>query len=417
MLQCIYLIIGVFCVIVSEVYAADNAAAAIRYLLLQGDQRIQKSNLLYQGAFALPQETYGGSRYGYGGRGITPYTVPETGQRTLFMEGHAWYQGYVGQVAIPDSFSKSDNWAELPKATVLQEFNFVPDNGWTSLGTTGYEAIFGLLVHNGRLIVGATSWYDAGCQQTASHGVSGLDLSKTDDFQGFYSVDAAANPRSIGGYMTPIPKKWQERFGGTVLTGNAALSIISCISSGPAATVIEPDDFGSTEAVSGTTVVYYPLRHYLVSGGVTEENSFTYGSGVVGVAFPEGSRSVLFFGRQSMADGYCYGPGTDDPELHKVPTEGGTYCYDLCDHSKGGHGYPYYHYVWAYDANDLLKVRAGDLEPWEVAPYAAWKLDEMDDSGCASIRGAAYDPDTRQLYITQGFSEHGRVDVYTITKP
>lgn len=376
---------------------------------------VRSDDLVYLGAFALPGGTYGASRFGYSGNALTAYNDP-SGRNTLFLGGHAWDAGTVAQVEIPSDFVISQNWSDLPQATVLQDFFDIADDRWASLGTTAYVSVYGMLPYNGRLIVGAASWYDAPCNQTASQGVSTFDLSMSNDFQGFITIDAAANPRSIGGYMTTVPDEWHVLLGGPALAGNAALSIISCISSGPAATVFDPDQVGAQGPVSGTTLVYYPLTNHLVSGGMTTENTFTFGSNVKGIAFPSGTRSVLFFGRHTMADGYCYGPGTNDPNLHKVPTEGGTWCYDLCSHSKGGHGYPYYHYVWAYDANDLVEVAAGRLSPWEVAPYDSWQLSEMDNSGCAGIRGAGYDPETRRLFITQGYGESARVEVYQINQ-
>lgn len=379
--------------------------------------RIESKHLQYLGAFALPSGTFGDSRFGYSGRAVTAYHDPSSGKRTLFLEGHAWNPGTVAQVEIPVNLVESENYSDLPKATVLQNFNDITDGKGDTTGQSDYLAIFGMLPYNNRLIVAATSWYDASCSQHASHGVSGLDLSQPNDFTGFNTIEAAADTRSLGGYMTLIPQEWQSLFGGPALTGNAALSIISCISSGPAATVFNPDHVGSQSPVNGSTIVYYPLSNYLVSGGVSTENSFAYGSSVKGIAFPEGSRSVLFFGIQSLADGYCYGPGTNDPDLHKVPTEGGTWCYDLCGHSKGGHGYPYTHYVWAYDANALLEVKDGAKQPWEVQPYAVWRLYEMDSGNCAGMRGAGYDPMTRRLYITQDYGEQPRVDVYTILNP
>jgi len=374
---------------------------------------LQTNDLSYLGAFRLPTATFGASRFGYGGRGLAPYHDTATGKDTLFMEGHDWDAGCVAQVEIPATLIKTNAWSELPEATVLQNFYDVADGNWASLGPTAYVAVFGMLVHNGRLIVGAASWYDASGSQTASHGVAELDLSLTNDFEGFFVLDAVAGPRSLGGYMTPIPAEWQPSFGGPVLTGNAALSIIASISAGPAASVFDPDQLGVTNPVPATTVVYYPLAHYLVWGNTTD-NTWTFGSNVKGVAFPAGTRTVLFFGRQTLATEYCYGPGTDDPELHLQPTEGGTWCYDLCDQSKGGHGYPYRHYVWAYDANELVDVKNGLQEPWEVEPYLGWALREMEDAGCAGIRSAAYDPETRRVYITQAFGEQPRVDVYHI---
>lgn len=378
---------------------------------------LESDHMEYIGAFALPGGNFGASRFGYSGSAVTPYHDAANGKQTLFLQGHAWDAGTIAQIEIPDRLSMSDTYGDLPVASVLQNFNDIADGKWDSTGQPAYQGVYGMLPYNNRLIVAATSWYDASCSQKASHGVSGFDLSVPDDFQGFYAIQATANSRSLGGYMTLIPDEWRESFGGPVLTGNSALSIISCISSGPAATVFDPDHLATQETINGTTVVYYPLPNYLVSGGMTEENSFTFGSGIKGIAFPEGSRSVLFFGIQSLAEGYCYGPGTNDPELHKVPTAGGTWCYDLCSHAKGGHGFPYTHYVWAYDANDLLRVKSGQLQPWEVQPYATWRLYEMNSGDCPSMRSAGYDPVTRRLYITQGYGEQPKVDVYILKDP
>ncbi len=376
--------------------------------------RVQAADLEYLGAFALPSGDYGVTRFGYGGRAVTPYHDSVTGKATLFIEGHAWEPGSVAQVEIPSSISKSIVYGELPVASVLQNFFDITDGKLATTGASDYNALFGMLPYNGRLIVAATSWYDAPCAQNASHGVSTFNLAETTDFAGFRTITATANARSLGGYMTIIPNEWRALFGGPALTGNSALSIISCISSGPAATVFDPAQIEVQPAVHGTTVIYYPLNHYLVSGGMSSENTFSFGSSVKGIAFPAGSRSVLFFGVQTFADGYCYGPGTTDPALHRVPTAGGTWCYDLCNSSKGGHGYPYHHYVWAYDANELLQVKAGQKQSWEVLPYAAWRINDLNSSGCSTMVGAGYDPMTRRVFITQSYGEQPKIDVFSI---
>src|SRR5213080_2377979 len=85
-------------------------------------------------------------------------------------------------------------------------------------------------------------------------------------------------------------------------------------------------------------------------------------------------KGVLFDGTQGTGK-FCYGEGTDDPSLDGKPTpDGSIYCYDPDDSSKGTHGYPYVAKVWAYDANDLVRVRHGHLRPWRVRPYAVWTL-------------------------------------------
>ena len=111
---------------------------------------------------------------------------------------------------------------------------------------------------------------------------------------------------------------------------------------------------------------------------------------------------MLFFGRQGIGE-FCYGTGEE--------------CSDPIDSSKGTHAYPYVHQVWAYDALDLQAVKEGMQQPWEVLPYAIWRLDEMDSVGGATNAGAAYDPGSGRVYLTERYGENPAVHVYQITVP
>jgi hypothetical protein len=102
---------------------------------------------------------------------------------------------------------------------------------------------------------------------------------------------------------------------------------------------------------------------------------------ISGMAFPTGTRSVLYFGKHGLG-GYCYGTGAE--------------CGDLSDSSKGTHAYPYESHVWAYDANDLLAVKNGTKQSWEIRPYATWKL----DSAYVDVQGVGYDPSTQRLFVS-----------------
>jgi hypothetical protein len=73
--------------------------------------------------------------------------------------------------------------------------------------------------------------------------------------------------------------------------------------------------------------------------------------------------------------------------------------------------------VWAYDANDLLKVRSGEYQPWQVQPYAVWGLDEMNSDGSAGITGAVFDPASLRVYITENYGDEPAVHVYQISIP
>ncbi len=374
----------------------------------QQEPLLQQSDLVYVGAFALPTDTMGTSRFGYGGLAITPYTDP-SGRHTLFMCGHAQNPGQVAQVEIPDSFSTSRDYDSLPQATFLQGFADISDGDMlqkAQITTPDGGSIYGLLAYHGKLIAAVAEYY--GCTQQTSHGISSLDLSLTRDFKGYFAIQADAIPRALGGPMTPVPTEWQTLLGGPVLTGNWALPIVSCTSAGPAATSFDPDQLDTTPT-PGSTLLYYPLAHPLcadtncLGAEATTSDLYNLTSSYGGMAFPAGFRSVLFFGVQGTGT-YCYGTATD--------------CNDpIFVDAKGPHAYPYRYQVWAYDADDLLAVKAGTKKSYEPRPYATWVMPELDylrGAGAASIRGAGYDPETRRWYVTIDYGEQPRVDVYEI---
>lgn len=358
-------------------------------------RRVQPVDMTYVGAFRLPEGDRVGCDYGtgahcftYGGLfGVGP------GGASLYVRGHAWAGG-VGEVSIPATLTLNST------AVVLQDIHDLADGVEVDPGEVNGQGPFAGLVFSGRLIVSGSTYYDADGTQTNTHGVSGLDVSLAHDFDGWYRFNPAlvANPRSLGGFMTPIPIEWRALLGGPALTGNCCLSIISNSSAGPAATVFNPDDVGVTNQLTGTTVLYYPLAHPLAAES-TQNEFFNLATQMGGVAFPSGTRSVLFIGRQGTGP-YCYGDGAP--------------CGDPCDGSKGTHAYPYRHQVWAYDANDLLAVGTGAKPAWDVQPYAIWTLSDMDSSGCASISGAAYDPSANRLFIAERYGDQPIIHAYAI---
>jgi hypothetical protein len=138
---------------------------------------------------------------------------------------------------------------------------------------------------------------------------------------------------------------------------------------------------------------------------------FTRDDKLGGIAFPPGTRSVLFVGTHGTGPP-CYGAGTsEDP-----PPNGA--CHNPLTGSQGEHSYPYRGQVWAYDANDLARVREGDLDPWKVRPYAVWPLPGVSEETTRVMRGGVtFDPETRRLYLAEDYGEFPRVHVFTIAQP
>lgn len=376
------------------------------------ERRLVETDLAYLGAFRVPQGDFGSPQYSgfnYGGTALcyNPH------HNSLLMVGHAWHQ-LTAEISIPEIVNSS-NLADLNTASVLQPFVDITEGNRLNIGEGGAVVetsgvpIGGMLIRGERLIGTAFGYYDAGYAVKLSHFTSGLDLSENGDFRGMYQVGESPtipNPAFIDGYMAHIPPEWQSRFGGPALTGNCCLSIISRTSLGPAASVFDPEELGPENPVVATPVLGYPIDHPTLGtyGDQRPDVLYNGSMAIKGIIFPRGSRTVLFFGRRGTGI-FCYGEGKSDPALHNTYCDPAypevLCCYDPADSSKGGHAYPYVYLVLAYDARDLLSVKRGEKQTWEILPYGVWELDLPFANDNPSILGASYDPSTQRIYISQ----------------
>ena len=344
---------------------------------------LQKSNFTSLGAFRLKT---GESFFSYQERAMGFYR-DGAGKKTIFLSGHTWHQK-LGQVEIPATLSKAANWNGLPQAPVLQNPVEVTE-GKLGSSPLNPNRLGGVLPFNGRLIVAGYVYYDGNGEQRLTHGTSSLDLSKSGDFSGFTQLSNAAHARTKGGYMGLIPAEWQELFGGPALTGTCCLAIISASSTGPAAHVFNPDDIGVKNPVPAIPLVYNP---YPIGNCGKQSSEFNCTTVITGIAFPEGTSSVLFFGTQGTGP-ICYKCDWDgDGNFH------------------GGYDAPPYHsQVWAFDAAELLKVKQGEKSPQSVKPYAIWQMDDI--IGSHIINGVAYDAVEQRLYVESNSGETPAITV------
>lgn len=363
---------------------------------------LQQANLIYQGAFRVPQNLPLPATFSYGGSALAYYAP----HNSLYMIGHAQHQQST-EISIP-AVVNSTSISGLNIATQLQPFTDPTDGTLNSINPTNVnpEIIGGQLVYNDKLILAAYSYYDGRVSQSSSHFVRPLILSTTGQAQGPFKV-GSLYPGYVGGYMASVPTEWQSSFGGPSLTGNCCVPGASWESEGPALSVFDPSALGARIPAPATPLVGYPLAHALGGGSWNSQNAYFNGTTrVTGVAFPSGTRSVLFFGRHGTGP-FCYGEGTSDQTLARtiIPkTTNVVYCYDPAQAgTKGTHAYPYVYQVWAYDANDLLAAKNGSKLPYQVQPYTIWtyKLPfEVSDSRHL-IGGAAFDTATQRIYVSQ----------------
>ena len=109
---------------------------------------------------------------------------------------------------------------------------------------------------------------------------------------------------------------------------------------------------------------------------------------ISGVFFAPGSRSVLFFGSVGTNTA-VYGTASAAND----PGRGGK-----GPHSVNG---DYAYQVWAYNADDFLAVENGQMQPWQLQPYATWNLDFPQVSPETMLGGVTFDPSTDRLYVVE----------------
>jgi hypothetical protein len=347
---------------------------------------------------------YGGTALGF-----------DAARNSLFLVGHDWGQ-LVAEISIPAVLIGA-SVADLATAAVLQPFTD-PTHGliYTVNPPDGNIKVGGLLPYQNQLYLSAYDYYDGAGSQLISHFTCGLDLSVP--CAGPYQV-GTLGAGFVDGYFGLVPTDWQGALGAPVLNGNCCLSIISRTSFGPALFAVDPTQLGTTTPLPAKPLVYYPQAYPLAPWGGTNPY-FNGTTEITGVVFPNATRSVLFFGRHGLGT-FCYGPGTSDRTLAGQPADGGvdTWCYDPVDSSKGTHAYPYAYYVWAYDANDLATVASGQTAPWAVKPYAVWQLTFPFANSVAQLLGAAYDPQTGRIFLSQGHGDGALplIHVFTVQVP
>jgi hypothetical protein len=356
------------CVVSSTAFAQSSAPL------------VQKDNLVYQGAFRVPQGSGDDNTFNYGGTSL----AFNPANNSIFLTGHDWTQ-YTAEIRVP-TLVNSSSIGSLNTAAIVQSWKEPTEGklGQINPGDPNSKEIGGHLVYNGKLYLTGYSYYDGAGTQRYSHFSRPLSLTTTGQVAGPYKLNGP-DVHWVSGYMGLIPPEWRASLGGPALTGNCCLAIASVQSNGPSVSVFDPETIANGTA---KVVVGYPLGQELGPGEATTNTLYNLTTKIRGVVFPTGTRSVLFFGRHGTGT-YCYGTGDE--------------CNDPADNSKGTHAYPYRYQVWAYDANDLLAVKNGTKQAAAVEPYAVWTYNlPFEGSGSPHmIGGAAFDPANSMIYVSQ----------------
>lgn len=338
---------------------------------------ISKANLEYVGGFRVPNYYNSVDEFSYGGAAL----AFNPANNSLFISGH---RNALAEIAIPSSIVNSSNLSQLATTTILQPWTNILSRVPNRLqGASDGAPLGGLLVHDGKLIGTQYAYYSGANSQDRSHFVvDSLNLALA-NVDGLFRVGNM--PRNVAGYMTPIPAEWQSILGATHLTGLANVPIVSTSSSGPAVFGFNAGEI--TENMPAIPYVRYPVNNAL-GDYVGQANPLQNGNtSVTGVLFVPNSSTVLFFGKT----GINYS-GYGDAFEYNDPYDGGK-----GPHSLNGE---YASQVWAYNVNDFVRVKNGEMQPWDVKPYNVWNFSVPISFGQQAIGGVTFDPSTNRIYMT-----------------
>jgi hypothetical protein len=356
---------------------------------------VQFTDLSYVGAFRLPRAATNGDDFSLGGK---PFAF-NPANSSLFVGSKA---GRIAEVAIPQVVNTT-NVSGMVFGSYLQGFaDPVEGNIWQVAPEGAF--IEGILVQDGAIYGAAAIYYDANNNQRVSHYMRSTSLT-TPSFSGMKTLWQTDRTGFVSGFMSAVPAEWQDRLGGRAITGQCCTPIAWKTSWGPSAFAFDPADIGSTNPVQATPLLYYSNEHPTLGQWSATGSAYGATTRVNGVAIISGTRTVLFFGSTGHGPA-CYGNGTNIQSLHGSPSPDGTiWCYDPASTDKGSHAYPYRYQIWAYDLNELVAVREGRKQPWDVLPYGVWPFDLPVAEPHARIGGIAYDAGRQLLYISQMFAD------------
>jgi len=349
----------------------------------------------YQGAFRIPSADYGQSSANYAAGPIAHNPKNDS----LFLVGHA-QQHPLAEFPIP-KLVNSTQLADLEMAAApSQGFVTVLDDA-SGGNPQSMDSVSGMLWVDGpngpELIVNAYEYYDAPGDNTHTTLVirdAGNIAGSVKD--GYFALQGAAH---AGGWMSPIPSEWQTALGGKFIAGHSSgVPIIGRLSVGPSAFVFDPMTIvgvGSVASPIATTpLLDFSLDHPLssdLSNDAGTNKVWTHLSRAVYGFIAPGTRTYVTIGFSGgHSSGVCY---------KCVPTGGGN-CGGYCANDSTD----YSHFYWLWDVADLVAVKDGTKQPYEVQPYEYGAFPTPFSS--REIGGGAFDPTTGLLYLNVLDADH-----------
>lgn len=345
-------------------------------------------NLSYAGSFRVAKAVSGEGDSAYSHGQIT------VNDGTLYLVGHP-NQDAIFAHTMPSPVADVSN-SDLPIAERSQPGAPVIERA-PSGNPDGLDYITGMQIINGKFIVNAHNWYDAG--GTATDTTLILDTPSNlagSEVSGFFKLPGG--PKS-GGWITPVPAEWKSAIGSDYLAGYSMVtSIASRHSIGPSAHAVNSSDIFSATA-SNPSIKTDRLMEFDLSNPLSGDLNNTSGENdlwtmlskaIYGFIVP-GTSTYLTIG---SSGGHRSGVG------YKITQSDGNLCGGYCAFDASD----YDNYYWAFDVNDLIDAKKGLVDPHAIRPYSYGILD-MPEISNGGISGASFDSNTGTLYISESYAD------------
>ncbi len=340
------------------------------------------TDLEYQGAFRLPGRS-GGSRWGYGGRGLTHYSQgdpdgPDDGYPgSLFGFGHV-YQMYVSEISIPEPvISPTKNMKDLNTATTLQPFSKVDNFDHPGLSIPIGDIAYLPKQENQQsdklyyIFGGNYNW-----NKIPSHSASDLTLAHPNSQGWWYVGNADGEPPyySTVFYLFDIPKEWADTYveGRLLATGGTRSGAYSGF--GNAIYALAPWKDGDPFPAYEGELSYIRLLEYGQTIGVNTQDGREVTDEWNGGAWltSRNKSAIVFVGNKG------YGETTYD----------GGYGSTLSRPS-----------LMFYDPAEITEVVNGTKQSYEPQPYAIVDVGEYLFRDDPHLMSSAFDRQNGLLYV------------------
>lgn len=339
---------------------------------------IQPDDLVYLGAFRLPDDAPAEVGWMWSGEALTFYPQGDPGGETdgfpgsLFGVGHNWNTN-VSEIGIPAPvFSAAKNLDDLNTAVTLQPFADITGGMYPYLeiprvgleylpaqpGQSSARLYFSWAQHMGEL------------ETNPTHGWCEITLADPQP-AGPWRVGEYIN-YVTGDYIFAIPQDWADAYlpGMYLATGRFRDGGQGTL--GPSIIAIAPWKSGNPPQ-AGTTLEAVPLLYY---GSVYEEGApameaYSHSDEWAGGAWLTlgGRSAVVFAGTKGLGHTW-YGcmDGTVWPEEPPFPPD--------CP-ERGWWSEQFESQLLFYDPAQLAAVARGEMETWQPQPFAVMRLDDV----------------------------------------